>query len=622
MGAMENKGLNVFNDALILARPDTATDSDYERIETVIAHEYFHNWTGNRVTCRDWFQLCLKEGLTVFRDQEFTSDIRSRVVKRIQDVRILKTAQFPEDAGPLAHPVRPSSFIEINNFYTTTVYNKGAELCRMLQTMLGREGFKRGIDLYFKRHDGQAVTVEDFVSAMADANKTDLDGFLTWYNQAGTPHLDVRLSYSEANKSAKLILTQSYPASSDDAKKKPVPIPVKLGLVSGDGHDIKVKVDGKALPDGVFVLHRKKEVVTFDAVESRPIPSLLREFSAPVSLNAGVSERDMLILLRSDSDLFNRWQTAQAFALRHLTELTATVAQGGAPKLNSRFVAAIGAVANDDDLEHAYRAAFLALPSEQDVALAIGENVDPEAIHTARNVLRSALGKGLRKILEGVYERSEPSEPYSPDAQSNGRRALRNGALGLLVAGASRFAAAKVKAQVQHASNMTDMMAALSILSVSGDAGYDTALQRFAKRWKSEPLVMDKWFAVQAMAPAQETLSKISELMANPLFSIKNPNRVRSLLGAFAHGNQVRFNDASGKGYELIANAVIEIDGFNPQIASRIVGAFESWRMFEPKRQAKAESALKQVLSKKGLSGDVFEIATKILGGEKKMEAA
>jgi aminopeptidase N len=621
MGAMENKGLNVFNDALILARPDTATDADYERIESVIAHEYFHNWTGNRVTCRDWFQLCLKEGLTVFRDQEFTADVRSPVVKRIADVRVLKTAQFPEDAGPLAHPVRPSSFIEINNFYTTTVYNKGAELCRMIQTMLGRDGFRRGIDLYFKRHDGQAVTVEDFVAAMADANKADLSSFLLWYNQAGTPQLDARLTYSEANKSARLTLSQSYAPQPDDTKRKSVPIPVKLGLVDASGKDLPLKLDGKAVKDGVVVLNKKKEVFNFEGVESRPVLSVLRGFSAPVSLTTSLNGRDMLTLLRSDSDLFNRWQTAQAFALEHLSEMTDAVTKGIAPKANSRFIAALGEVANDDSLEHEYRAAFLALPSEKDIALAIGENVDPEAIHTARQTLRAAIGRGLRKVLEGVYERSEPSEPYSPDAASAGRRALRHSALSLLVAGGSRFAAAKVKAQAQRATNMTEVMAALGIMSQMEDPAYEQALLRFHKRWKNDALVMNKWFALQASTPGVNTLTRIQELATDPLFSTQNPNRVRALYGAFAHGNQVRFNDASGKGYEIVSNAVIELDGFNPQIASRLLGAFESWRMFEPKRQALAQAALKRVLAKKDLSTDVFEIATKISGEEKRAAA-
>ncbi len=616
MGAMENKGLNVFNDALILARPETATDGDYESIEAVIAHEYFHNWTGNRVTCRDWFQLCLKEGLTVFRDQEFSADMRSAVVKRIHDVRFLKSAQFQEDAGPLAHPVRPPSFIEINNFYTRTVYNKGAELCRMLQTVLGREGFRRGLDLYFKRHDGQAVTVEDFVSALAEANQTDLSGFLLWYNQAGTPALDARMTYSQGSKTARLTLSQSYPPIPAATKRKPVPIPVRLGLLDANGKDLPLKADGKPLREGLVMLRQKKEIFTFEDIGERPVLSILRDFSAPVNLNAGASDRDMLTLIRSDSDLFNRWQTGQAFALKHIAAMAKAIASGAPARVNSRFVLAAGEVANNDGLEHAYRAAFLAFPSESDVAQAIGENADPEAIHLARQTLRKAFGRSLRATLEAVYERSAPAEPYSPDAESAGRRALRQAALGLLAAGKSRFGIAKVKEQARTATNMTEAMGALSILSYLGGDAYDQALQRFYRRWKDEALVMNKWLALQAISPSAETLTRIKELTAHPLFSVRNPNRVRAVYGAFAHGNQVRFNDASGQGYELIASAAIEIDGFNPQIASRLVGAFESWRIFEPKRRALALGALRRVLAKKDLSSDVFEIASKIVGGD------
>lgn len=615
MGAMENKGLNVFNDALVLARPDTATDADYERIESVIAHEYFHNWTGNRVTCRDWFQLCLKEGLTVFRDQEFTADIRSAVVKRIEDVRFLKSGQFQEDAGPLAHPVRPSSFIEINNFYTRTVYNKGAELCRMLQTMLGKEGFRRGIDLYFERHDGQAVTVEDFVAALADASNEDLSDFMLWYNQAGTPSLDARLAYSEDAKTARLTLSQSYPPSGD-AKRRSVPIPVKLGLLDANGSELPLTLNGKRIADGVVVLRKKKEVFAFEGIEARPVPSLLRDFSAPVNLNAGMKDRDMLTLMRSDSDLFNRWQTAQAFALKHLAEIAKALASGGTLRADPRFVSAMGAAANDDTLEHAYRAAFLTLPAESDVAQAIGADVDPEAVHEARRIVRSALGRNLREILLGLHERSAPAEPYSPDAENAGRRALRQATLGLLVAGKSRAGIAKAKEQARTATNMTEAVGALAILSYLGGDSYEKALQRFYRKWKDEALVMNKWFALQSTSPAGDTLARISELAAHPLFSMKNPNRVRSVFGAFAHNNQVRFNDASGQGYDIVANAAIEIDGFNPQVASRLLSAFENWRIFEPKRRALAEAALNRVLSRKTLSPDLFEIGTKIIGGE------
>jgi aminopeptidase N len=622
MGAMENKGLNIFNDALILARPDTATDGDYERIEGVIAHEYFHNWTGNRVTCRDWFQLCLKEGLTVFRDQEFTADVRSAVVKRIEDVRFLQAQQFPEDAGPLAHPVRPSSFIEISNFYTRTVYNKGAELCRMMQTVLGADGFRRGLDLFFARHDGKAVTVEDFVSALGDANGTDLSGFLLWYNQAGTPVLDARLAYSEAGKSVRLTLSQSFPGRNVNEKRKPVPVPVKLGLLSSNGEELPLLTGGKPLPGGLAILRKQKEIFTFEGIGERPVASLLRGFSAPVKLNAAMNDRDRLTLIRSDTDLFNRWQTAQEFALKHMAQMAQEIAAGNPARVNSRFVQAVGTVARNTSLEHAYRAAFLTMPSEPAIAQAIGENADPEAIYTARVALRASLGRNLRDSLEDVYEQSKPTEPYSPDAQSAGRRALRQAALSLLAAGKSRFGIAKVKEQARTATNMTEAFGALSILSVLGGDPYEEALQRFYRRWKDEPLVMNKWFALQAVSPGPDTLKRVQELVAHPLFSLKNPNRVRSVYGTFAHGNQLRFNDASGQGYELVADAVIEIDGFNPQIASRLCSAFESWRIFESGRRSLAERALKRLLAGKNLSRDLFEIASKILGAQDEAPAS
>jgi aminopeptidase N len=480
--------------------------------------------------------------------------------------------------------------------------------------VLGQDGFRRGLDLYFERHDGQAVTVEDFVAALGDANNTDLSDFMLWYNQAGTPALDAKLVYSAASRTARLTLSQSAPEVAANAKAKPVPIPVKLGLLDANGDEFPLCMGGKALPDSFVLLKKKKEVFTFEDIGERPLPSLLRGFSAPVKLNSGSSDRDTLTLVRSDGDLFNRWQTAQTFALNHMAQMAHAIAAGDAPRVNTRFVQAAGAVASDESLEHAYRAAFLSLPSESDVAQAIGKNVDPEAIHGARATLRAGLGKNLRGILEGIFERSTPAEPYAPDPESIGRRALRQAALGLLAAGKSRFGIAAVKAQARTASNMTESVGALAILSILGGDAYDEALQRFYRRWKDEALVMNKWFSLQATAPSPDTLKRVPELASHALFSPQNPNRVRAVYGAFAHGNQVRFNDASGKGYELVANAVTEIDGFNPQIASRLLSAFESWRILEPKRRALAEQALKRVLAKKDISRDTFEIGSKILG--------
>ena len=397
---------------------------------------------------------------------------------------------------------------------------------------------------------------------------------------------------------------------------------MRLGLLGSNGEDLPLKENGKPVPDGVVMLRKKKEVFTFEDVGDRPVLSILRDFSAPVKLYTSASDREMLTLIRSDSDLFNRWQTAQAFALKHIADMAKAIASGSEPRVNPRFVQAAGAVANDDSLEHAYRATFLALPSESDVAQFIGENVDPEAIHIARDTLRSAFGRSLRNVLEGIYEASAPADPYRPDAESVGKRALRQACLNLLAAGKSRSGIAKVKEQARTATNMTEAMGALSILSLVGGEAYDQALQRFQRRWKDEALVMNKWFALQATSPSPDALKRVQELTQHPLFSLKNPNRVRSVYGAFAHGNQVRFNDASGEGYELIASAVIDIDGFNPQIASRLVGAFESWRIFEPKRRALALAALKRVLAKKSLSSDVFEIASKIAGEDAAAVAA
>ena len=430
------------------------------------------------------------------------------------------------------------------------------------------------------------------------------------------------MSYSKAKRCARLTLSQSYPPLSGDQKRKPAPIPVRLGLLTESGKELALKIDGKPLGAGFVMLRKRKEAFTFEDVPARPVLSILRDFSAPVNLRAGASDRDMLALMRCDSDLFNRWQTAQAFALKHIAGMAAAIAGGGAPRVNPRFVSAMGDVAADRGLEHAYRAAFLAVPSEVDVAQAIGLNVDPEAIHAARLALRAAMGRSLRTILEDVYEESAPAEPYSPEAESAGRRALRQASLSLLAAAKSRFGIAKVKEQASAATNMTESMGALSILSQMGGAAYDQALQRFHRRWKDEPLVMNKWFALQAVSPSPDTLRRIKELTAHPLFSTRNPNRVRSVYGAFAHNNQVRFNDLSGEGYDLIASAVIEIDGFNPQVASRLVSAFESWRIFEPRRRALAANALRRVLAKNDLSSDVFEIASKLIGDAASAKAA
>ena len=613
MGAMENKGLNVFNDKLILARPDIATDDDYEAIEAVIAHEYFHNWTGNRVTCRDWFQLCLKEGLTVFRDQEFTADQRSRPVKRIEDVRLLRARQFTEDAGPLAHPVRPSSFVEINNFYTLTVYEKGGELCRMLHTMLGEEGFQAGMRLYFKRHDGQAVTVEDFIAAMADANNRDLSQFMRWYNQAGTPEIVCRFEHDSAARTATLHVTQVLSPSPGQTDKEPVPIPLRVGLVGPDGEDMALRLeDGADVEGGLLMVTEREQTFTFAEVAHHPIPSLLRGFSAPVKLSSPLDDADLDFLMRHDADLFNRWQAAQTQAMTRLVAM----AKGDARNVPDvrEYALAVGPTLTGDALEPAYRAAFAVPPSELDIAQEIGTEVDPSAVHRARKDLRATLGHTLQGDLERLYEDYAVPGEYDPDPESVGARRLRNTALALLAADEANGNIQRAQAHFDHADNMTDSMAALRILANLDQPARDAALDTFYDRWKDEQLVLDKWFAIQAQSTASDTLERAERLRAHPAFSIKNPNRVRALFGALAHGNPLHFHAVDGRGYAFVGEAILEIDGFNPMIAARLASAFSSWRMLEPVRRALAQDMLERIAAKEGLSRDTGEVVGKMLG--------
>jgi aminopeptidase N len=616
MGAMENKGLNIFNDKLVLARPDTASDADYASIESVIAHEYFHNWTGDRVTCRDWFQLCLKEGLTVFRDQEFTGDTRSGPVERIAAVRMLKTHQFPEDAGPLAHPVRPASYIEINNFYTATVYEKGAELCRMLQTLLSRDGFRQGLDLYFERHDGQAVTVEDFVAAMADASGRDLSQFMLWYNQSGTPEIACSLDYDLHTKTARLSVSQVTPPTPGQTKKQPVLIPLKLGLIGANGDELPLKLDGKPpLQDGLLEVTAREQVFKFRDIPSPPTPSLLRGFSAPVRLTTSLDPDQIEFLMMHDSDPFNRWQAAQTYALNLLT---AAARQSGGPNLATgeeaaRLAQALGVTARDETLLPAYRAEFLKLPSESDIARELAHEVDTDAVHLARETLRAMIGTESHGTLAELYDNIAPTGPYSPDPESAGRRALRGAALDLLAATADPAEVARAERHYREAANMTDSIAALSILSQVDGPAHDQPLEHFYARWQDEPLVLDKWFAVQARAARSDSIETVQNLLAHPKFSLKSPNRIRALIGSFAQANPTGFNRADGAGYQLLAAQALKIDSFNPHVAARLLGAFESWRILEPGRQARAKAVLEE-LAAQSLSTDSYEIVTKTLG--------
>ena len=614
MGAMENKGLNIFNDRLVLAKPETTTDASYADIERVIAHEYFHNWTGNRITCRDWFQLCLKEGLTVYRDQEFSADTRSRTVQRIQDVRQLKARQFPEDAGPLAHPVRPSSYIEINNFYTATVYEKGAELVRMIATMLGREKFREGMDLYFERHDGEAATVEQFLQCFADASGRNLDQFMNWYNQPGTPELVANLKYDARAKTATLEVEQVHGPSPGAPKKKPVPLPLKIGLLGANGHELPLTLaNGRDVADGVLEMTKRNERWTFRDIPSKPVASLLREFSAPVNLTISHSERQLEFLMTHDTDGFNRWQATQDYAMRLLVASVKALRKGERPPKPSAYCGALAAVLADESLEPAYVAQVLAVPSESDIARILARDVDPALVHRARRWLRKAIGTELGDRLVEIYESNASGRRYSPDAKSAGTRALRLGALGLLAARGRPADIARVTRHFNEARNATDEIGALAILSTLNVPERAKALDRFYARWKDDHLVIASWFGLQAASPLASTLRTVKQLMAHPLFSMRTPNKVYALIGAFAGSNPVQFNRPDGLSYAFMADRVTELDKINPQVAARILGAFRSWRSLESGRKRLAMRALEKIASTPGLSNDVHEIVSKML---------
>ena len=614
MGAMENKGLNVFNDRLILASPETATDTIFEAIESVVAHEYFHNWTGNRITCRDWFQLCLKEGLTVFRDQEFSGDERSETVQRILDVRRLKSMQFAEDAGPLAHPVRPESYIEINNFYTATVYEKGAELVRMIQTLLGREAFRRGMDLYFERHDGEAATVEEFITCFENASGTSLAQFRLWYSQAGTPELVCALRYDKTKKKAELSVEQALPPTPGQPHKKPLHIPLKLGLLGGNGHDVPLKLEsGEELHDGVLPITKRKQTFRFADVPTRPVPSLLRQFSAPVNVTIDLSDDDVAFLMANDSDPFNRWQAANNFATRILVGTVRSLAKGKRASKGQPYAKALGAIVMNDALEPAYRAELLRLPSPSDIARVIGKNVDPALIHSAHRQLSTLVGRTLGPLLEDIYDEMAEDGPFSPDAESTGRRALRNGALTLLTSRRSNRDLARLSKHYSKASNMTDRAHALFLLAAHSGLERERALNDFYKNWKGDNLVIDTWFAAQALSPLAATLRQVKKLTEHTLFSLAAPNKVRALIGTFAMSNPVQFNRPDGTGYAFLADQVLALDRLNPQIAARMLSAFRSWRALETGRRGHARKALQRIAKTKGSSPDVQEIVSKML---------
>ena len=620
-GAMENKGLNIFNTKFILARADTATDCDYFGVDKVIAHEYFHNWTGNRVTCRDWFQLSLKEGLTVYRDQQYSADEYTRPVVRIQEVRDLRSRQFPEDAGPMAHAVRPDSYVEINNFYTATVYDKGAEVVRMYASMLGKEGFRRGMDLYFKRHDGQAVTCDDFRAAMADANETDLTQFGRWYSQAGTPIVECRGEYDGNAETYTLHVKQSCPPTPGQPAKEPFVIPFAVGLVDLDGRDLPVNIESTALFKGargdngrtaMLALTHAQQKFVFRQVPENPVPSLLRGFSAPVHLRYDYSDAELTHLMAYDSDAFNRWEAGQTLATRILLAVVEGARTGAAVETPAAFIEAMGRVISDGSKDPAFAAEALQLPSEGYLAECMAV-ADPEAIHAARLRLTREIATKYRTRFEGAFRHFTVPGPYSPDAAAAGRRALRNAALGYVATIDDGTSRALAFLEFRRAENMTDAMAALACLSNSAGAERERALAMFYDKWKDEALVVDKWFRVQAMSWLPGTLDRAKALMQHPSFDLRNPNRARALLHSFATDNPLHFHAADGSGYRWIAEQVVALDRLNPQVASRLARAFDRWKKYDAGRQAHARRALESIRSADGLSGNVDEVVDRAL---------
>jgi aminopeptidase N len=613
MGAMENKGLNIFNDKYVLASPATATDTDYANIEAVIAHEYFHNWTGDRITCRDWFQLCLKEGLTVFRDQEFSADQRSRAVERISDVRGLRSHQFVEDAGPLAHAVRPEVYREINNFYTTTVYDKGAEVVRMIKVRLGPELFRKGMDLYFMRHDGAAATVEQFVQCFTDVSGRDFGQFMLWYTQAGTPEVVVAPHYDARAKTYRLDITQTVPPTPGQPQKEPMDISLAVGLVGKDGRDLPLILNGRPVERGVIELTKSSQSFVFTGIAERPIPSLNRGFSAPIKLSLPIEPEALRFLAARDGDPFNRWQAVQTLAMSLLKANVAALRQNASVRGDDGLIAALRAILTDGNLERAFKALALVPPSEADIAREIGRDVDPDAIFAARRHLRSAIGSELRPALTEMYQRMSAAGPYKPDAEGAGRRALTNVCLDLLAATQARDEIARAFSQYLNADNMTDRMAALETLAQQDRPERAQALDDFYARYADDPLIIDKWLALQAAIPEPATLDRVRALTSHPAFSMANPNRVRALIGSFAQVNHTQFNRSDGAGYDFVADTLLALDAKNPQVAARLMGAFRSWRALEPVRRARAEATLRRVAAVPALSRDVHDIVARTL---------
>jgi len=613
MGAMENKSLNIFNSKYVLASPDTATDWDYQAIEGVIGHEYFHNWTGNRVTCQDWFQLTLKEGLTVFRDEEFSADMQSRAVKRIQDIRDLRERQFPEDAGPMAHPIRPDHYVEINNFYTSTVYQKGATIIRMYHTLLGEAGFQKGMRLYFERYDGQAVSCDDFLAAMADANHTNLDSLGRWYSQSGTPEVTVETVHDVEKGIFRLSLSQSTPPSHDQAEKIPLLIPFAVGLINGSGQEIELQLDSESSPNGstrLLLLENKHQEFSFSQVFEPVVPSLLRDFSAPVKVHYPWSVDELSHLISHDPDAFARWEAAQQLAQTCLLSQVQRRADGMDMQVEPGLLNAFRGLLADDDADPALLAEALMLPSEDYLAEQMQE-VDVDGIHAARQFIRTSLAGALAGPLREKYGQLGQSGPYSKSAQAVAARSLRNVCLSYL--SLNDDGQNICSAQLESSDNMTDTLAGLRGLLFTGSEKAGPALGAFEDKWKNDALVMDKWFAMQAVNPGPGTIKDVKALMDHPSFSIRNPNKVRSLIGAFAMANPTGFHAADGSGYRFHADQVIALDTINPQMAARMASAFNRWTRYDPVRKDLMKESLQRIVAVPGLSPDVNEIASSAL---------
>ena len=616
MGAMENKGLNVFNDKYVLADPETATDQDYANIEAIIAHEYFHNWTGNRITCRDWFQLCLKEGLTVYRDHEFSADQRSRPVKRIAEVRHLRSDQFPEDGGPLAHPVRPTTYREINNFYTTTVYQKGSEVTGMIATLLGKDDFKAGMDLYFERHDGQAVTVEDYVKCFEDVSGRDLAQFSLWYSQAGTPLVNVSTEYDQASATFKLSLEQMVPATPGQPDKQPMHIPLSFALILDNGTIADAtSVKGGEVTGDVLHLTDRRQTFTFTGIASRPVLSLNRSFSAPVNIAFTQTPADLAYIARHDTDLFSRWQALTDLAIPNLTKAARDAREGHEVTCDPALIAALLEAAGDDTLEPAFRAQVLALPSEADIGRELGGNNDPEAIHTGRNAVLKLIADAGEDLFKRLFSDMKADSAYSPDAESAGKRALKAAALTYLAY--AENSPQRAAEAFGAADNMTELSQALTLLAHRFPEASETtgALASFLTRFGENPLVIDKWFSLQATMPGEDALARVKALIDHPRYNAGNPNRVRALVGMYAFSNPTGFNRRDGEGYRFLAGQILEIDPKNPQLAARILTSMRSWRSLEPTRADQARDALMTIERSPSLSTDVRDIVERMLKG-------